>query len=52
LSREPYPLPTLEIDDDFDLETVLENETPLDDVDKFHLKNYKHHPFIKAPMAV
>lgn len=43
LTREPYPLPELEIaDKPFD-------ELTLDD---FELKKYKHHPFIKFQIAV
>lgn len=52
LSRTEYPLPTLKIDDDFDLGHGLRNEFDLDTVNKFHLENYLHHPAIKAPMAV
>jgi len=45
LKREPYPLPTLKI-----------NKT-IKDIDKFKMEDfelidYKHHPAIKAPMAV
>lgn len=52
LSRKEYPLPTLKIDDDFDLQKGLEDEFDLDSVNKFELLNYKYHPTIKAPMAV
>ncbi|HKJ31349.1 MAG TPA: thymidylate synthase [Balneolales bacterium] len=43
LKREPYPLPTLEI-----------NDKKIDDLtyEDFHLKNYKHHPAIKFEVAV
>jgi thymidylate synthase len=55
LKREPFPLPTLEIDDDFDLVSVINNpwtKFPLDSVDKFRLLNYEYHPTIKMEMAV
>jgi thymidylate synthase len=45
LTREPYPLPTLRLNesikdiDDFTMDDIL-------------LENYKYHPSIKAPMAV
>lgn len=44
LNRESYDLPTLEID----------KQDTIDDYrfEHFHLKNYKHHPFIKMPVAV
>lgn len=49
LTREPYPLPKLEMNPSIrtlkDLETWV---TPED----FHLSNYQHHPAIKVPMAV
>jgi len=45
LSREPYPLPQLELNPDI---------KDIDDfsMDDIALKNYQHHPAIKAPMAV
>lgn len=52
LLRYPCPLPTLKIDDDFDLSDRLINGFRLDDVKKFQLLNYQHHATIKAPMAV
>ncbi len=55
LSREPFPLPTLEIDDDFDLTSIVNNpwkKFPLDSVDKIRLIGYTSHNAIKAPMAV
>jgi thymidylate synthase len=52
LSRTEYPLPSLKIDDDFDLSRGLAGEFDLNDAAKFHLENYIHHPSIKAPMAV
>jgi thymidylate synthase len=55
LSRDPYDLPKLYIDDDFSLEPSLNNaryKFPLNTVDKFKLVNYISHNTIKAPMAV
>lgn len=52
LSREPYPAPTLRIDDDFDLMDRLNNGFQLDDVNSFHLDNYQSHPAVKMEMAV
>jgi thymidylate synthase len=50
LSRESYPLPRLKIQDNFNL--ILNGEFGIDDVNKFHLKNYLHHSAIKGKMAV
>jgi thymidylate synthase len=52
LKRKPFLLPTLEIDDSFNLSNYLDTEFPLDSVDKFRLLNYKYHPTIKMQMAV
>jgi thymidylate synthase len=52
LSRTEYPLPTLEIANDFILSDGLNSEFDLDTVDMFELVNYQYHPTIKAPMAV
>ena len=52
LSREEYLLPTLEIDNNFNLMDRLKNGFKLDDSDMFQLKNYLHHPPIKGQMAV
>ena len=52
LSREEYPLPTLEIQNDFILSDGLNIKFDIDSVDMFVLKNYNYHPTIKAPMAV
>ena len=55
LSREPFPLPTLEIDNDFDLTSIINNpwaKFSLDSVDKLRLVDYISHNTIKAPMAV
>ena len=52
LSRKEYPLPILEIDNSFNLTDRLEHGFKIDDVNAFKLKNYLHHPVIKAPMAV
>ena len=52
LARDEYPLPTLEISNDFVLSDGLDHEFELDTVNMFTLKNYQCHPTIKAPMAV
>ena len=52
LQRTPYELCKLYIDDNFDLQDRLENGIKLDDASLFKLIDYKHHPFIKMPMAV
>lgn len=48
LSREEYPLPKLEIDENF----KLQDEFNLDAVSMFRLTNYVSHDTIKAKMAV
>jgi thymidylate synthase len=52
LEREPYPLPTLEIDDDFNLMDRLCYAFKLDDVSKMRLNNYMCHETVKMQMAV
>lgn len=61
LTRDPFPLPTLEISPDFDLGDRIKfdprSENPrgrflLDDVDRFKLVGYQSHATIKADMAV
>ena len=52
LSREEYPLPTLEIDDEFNLNDRLNSGFRLDDISHFKLSGYQSHDTIKAPMAV
>lgn len=52
LSRKEFPLPTLQIQNDFILSDGLNDKFDIDTVDMFVLKNYKHHEAIKAPMAV
>jgi len=54
LSREEYPLPTLNIDEKFNLQDglVTYGEFDLDSVNKFKLTNYLSHDTIKANMAV
>lgn len=52
LSRDEYPLPTLHIDDSFDLTSRLTDRFQVNDVNLFTLKNYRHHGTIKADMAV
>jgi len=51
LSRKEYPLPTLMIDESFDVMDRLKNGFRLNDVDLFTLDGYQYHPTIKAPMA-
>ncbi|MDA8674051.1 thymidylate synthase [Gammaproteobacteria bacterium] len=45
--REPLPLPTLNLPDIKSLEDIHKYS-----IDEFKLENYKHHPAIKAKMAV
>ena len=52
LSRDEYPLPGLEIDNEFDLADRLKNGFRLNDVNGFKLTNYQSHDTIKATMAV
>lgn len=52
LGREEFTLPTLRIDESFDLQSGLENGFDIDDSKKFTLTNYRHHDTIKARMAV
>jgi thymidylate synthase len=52
LSREEYELPTLSIDESFDLQECLNGKSPLKTVDKFQLIGYHSHPTIRAEMAV
>jgi thymidylate synthase len=50
LSRQEYPLPTLDIDEDFRI--LLDREYANDSHKKFKLTNYMHHDTIKANMAI
>ena len=55
LSREPFPSPILEIDEDFDLTSIINSpwaKFPLNSVGKFRLVGYNSHNTIKAPMAI
>jgi thymidylate synthase len=52
LEREPYPLPTLEIDESFDLIERLSVGFKKEDSSLFKLINYNHHSEIKMNMAV
>jgi len=52
LCREEFPLPMLEISNDFILSDGLSHGFDIDAVDMFTLKNYQHHGTIKADMAV
>ena len=47
IAREPLPLPTLNLPDIKSLEDIHKYS-----IDEFKLENYKHHPAIKAKMAV
>jgi len=52
LSREEYPLPTLMIDDEFNLSDRLKNGFKITDAQHFKLFGYQSHDTIKAEMAV
>jgi thymidylate synthase len=52
LLREPYDMPTLEIDENFSLKSRLYSGFQQKDVDMFKLLCYNSHEAIKAPMAV
>lgn len=52
LSREEYPLPTLEIDDEFNLLDGMLSGFKFKDASCFKLTNYRSHDTIKATMAV
>ena len=52
LTRDQFPLPTLQISEAFDLKSGLSDGFCLSVVDDFQLLNYQHHATIKAPMAV
>ncbi|MFW6047232.1 MAG: thymidylate synthase [Candidatus Woesearchaeota archaeon] len=52
VDREVYPLPTLKIDNSFNLQKGLYDKFDFSDVNKFTLENYKHHEFTPMPMAV
>ena len=52
LEREPYQLPTLEIDESFKLIERLSVGFKKEDASLFKLNNYQHHPEIKMNMAV
>lgn len=60
LSRSEYPLPTLEIDEDFDLDMIFNvsmdggyiSGYEFETANKFKLTNYLHHDTIKAKMSV
>jgi thymidylate synthase len=52
LSREPLPLPTLSIADDFDLVERLGTSFRLTDVGSFTLNNYEHYDSVYMKMSV
>lgn len=47
IARDPLPLPTLSLPDITSLEDIHKHS-----IDEFKLEDYKHHPAIKAKMAV
>ena len=47
IARDPLPLPTLSLPDITSLEDIHKFS-----IDEFKLEDYKHHPAIKAKMAV
>jgi len=52
LTRKEYPLPSLRIDESFDLADRLKNGFKINDANNFVLENYKCHDTIKMTMAV
>lgn len=52
LEREPLGLPSLIIDEEFDLQTGLQDRFPINSAKWFSLNEYQYHPEIKMPMAV
>lgn len=52
LDREPYDLPTLKIDESFDIISGITNKFSFDSAAKFTLEGYKYHPEVKMDMAV
>lgn len=52
VSREPLPLPRLEIDPEFDLQKLLDHGVQKNAVNWFTLKDYRSHDAISAKMAV
>jgi thymidylate synthase len=52
LKREPLQLPSLIIDEDFDLQAGLQDRFPINSAKWFSLNEYQYHPEIKMPMAV
>ena len=51
-SRKPYDLPSLKIDDKFDVNIGLSDKFPFGTVSYFTLDGYKYHPEVKMDMAV
>ena len=47
-TREPFPLPTLKINEGYDILSGLED---MYKIDSFELENYQSHPSIKAPLS-
>ena len=48
LNREPYPLPTLKIEDGFDIVSGLDD---IYEINSFTLENYQSHPTIKLSLS-
>jgi thymidylate synthase len=48
IGREPFELPTLKINDGYDILSGLED---MYKIDSFELENYQSHPSIKAPLS-
>lgn len=52
LDRQPYLLPSLDIDSNFSLYDGMIHGFAIDEVKKFHLKDYTYHPEVRMSMAV
>lgn len=52
LKREPLQLPSLIIDEEFDLQAGLQDRFPINSAKWFSLNEYQYRPEIKMPMAV
>jgi thymidylate synthase len=51
-TREPYPLPTLVINDEFwNTDADFLSNLPHMEVSDFYVENYQSHPSIKAPLS-
>lgn len=52
LLREPFPMPKLIVEENFNLDDTLRGKTPLNAVNSFKLDGYRSHDTIKMDMAV